>query len=108
MRNLLPDRLHPSAHLAHGKTKPMGMLEGLAWTPVLPPLCASGSTPKPEPRGSSATAFMGHEIGDMWLGNQPLGESRLVQATAAALGAPGVMIFGGVGVHSSIVYLLTE
>jgi D-amino peptidase len=29
MRNLLPDRLHPAAPLIRGRTKPMGMLEGL-------------------------------------------------------------------------------
>ena len=92
MRNLLPDRLHPAAHLVRGRSKPMGMLEGLD-SSFTATLCV-GFHAKAGTEGILSHSFMGHEIEDMWLNDQPVGEIGLVHATATALGAPVVMISG--------------
>jgi D-amino peptidase len=92
MRNLLPDRLHPAAQLVRGRSKPMGMLEGLDSS--FDAVMCIGFHAKAGAGGILSHSFMGHEIEDMWLDDRPVGEIGLVHTTAAALGAPVVMISG--------------
>src|SRR5882724_3725802 len=86
MRNLLPDLLHPAAHLVRGRPKPMGMLEGLDDS-FEAALCI-GYHARAGTLGVLSHSFLGHEIEDMWLDEHPVGEIGLVHATAAALGVP--------------------
>jgi D-amino peptidase len=92
MRNLLPDQLHPAARLVRGRPKAMGMLEGLdgSFDAVL---CV-GYHSRAGTLGVLSHSFMGHEIEDMWLDGDPVGEIGLIHATAAALGVPVVLLTG--------------
>jgi D-amino peptidase len=92
MRNLLPDLLHPAAHLVRGRPKAMGMLEGLAGS-FDAALCV-GYHARAGALGVLSHSFMGHEIEDMWLDEHAVGEIGLVHATAAALGVPVVLLTG--------------
>jgi D-amino peptidase len=92
MRNLLPGELHPAARLVRGRPKPMGMIEGLddSFDAVL---CV-GYHSRAGTLGVLSHSFMGHEIEDMWIDNDPVGEIGMVHATAAALGVPVVLLTG--------------
>ncbi|MEU5851638.1 M55 family metallopeptidase [Saccharopolyspora shandongensis] len=92
MRNLRSDMLHPSARLIRGKPKNMGMLEGLDDT-FDAALCI-GYHSRAGTSGVLSHSFMGHEIEDMWLDGRATGEIGLTHATAAALGAPVVLLSG--------------
>ena len=92
MRNLLPDLLHPAAALIRGRPKPMGMLEGLSGE--FDATVCIGYHARAGELGVLSHSFMGHEIEDMWLDDQPAGEIGLVHATAAALGAPVIALSG--------------
>jgi D-amino peptidase len=92
MRNILPDQLHPAARLVRGRPKPMGMLEGLDGS-FDAALCV-GYHARAGTLGVLSHSFMGHEIEDMWLDDQPAGEIGLTHATASALGVPVVLLTG--------------
>ena len=92
MRNLLPDLLHPAAHLVRGRPKAMGMLEGLDGS-FDAAMCV-GYHARAGALGVLSHSFMGHEIEDMWLDEYAVGEIGLVHATAAALGVPVVLLTG--------------
>ncbi|MEV6231877.1 M55 family metallopeptidase [Saccharopolyspora shandongensis] len=92
MRNLRSDMLHPAARLIRGKPKNMGMLEGLDDT-FDAALCI-GYHSRAGTSGVLSHSFMGHEIEDMWLDDRATGEIGLTHATAAALGAPVVLLSG--------------
>jgi D-amino peptidase len=92
MRNLLPDVLHPAAHLVRGRPKAMGMLEGLEGG-FDAALCV-GYHARAGALGVLSHSFMGHEIEDMWLDEHAVGEIGLVHATAAALGVPVLLLTG--------------
>jgi D-amino peptidase len=92
MRNLLPDVLHPAAHLVRGRAKPMGMLEGLDGS-FDAALCV-GYHARAGTLGVLSHSFMGHEIEDMWLEGHAVGEIGLVHATAAAIGVRVVLLTG--------------
>jgi D-amino peptidase len=92
MRNILPDRLHPAAHLVRGRPKAMGMLEGLDAS-FDAALCV-GYHARAGALGVLSHSFMGHEIEDMWLDSREIGEIGLAHATAAALGVPVVLLTG--------------
>ncbi|WP_405608823.1 M55 family metallopeptidase [Streptomyces sp. NBC_00076] len=92
MRNLLPEALHPAARLIRGKPKNMGMLDGLSAGHDAV-LCV-GYHSRAGTLGVLSHSFMGHEIEDMWLDGQPVGEIGLAHATAAALGVPVVVLTG--------------
>jgi D-amino peptidase len=92
MRNLLPDELHPAARLVRGRPKAMSMLEGLDDS-FDAALCV-GYHSRAGTLGVLSHSFMGHEIEDMWLDGDPVGEIGLVHATAAALGVPVVLLTG--------------
>jgi D-amino peptidase len=92
MRNLLPDALHPAAHLVRGRPKPMGMLEGLNGS-FDAALCV-GYHARAGALGVLSHSFMGHEIEDMWLEGHAVGEIGLVHATAAAMGVRVVLLTG--------------
>lgn len=92
MRNLLPDLLHPAAHLVRGRPKAMGMLEGLDGR-FDAAICV-GYHARAGALGVMSHSFMGHEIEDMWLDEYAVGEIGLVHATAAALGVQVVLLTG--------------
>ncbi|MDA3631220.1 M55 family metallopeptidase [Saccharopolyspora oryzae] len=92
MRNLRSDMLHPAARLIRGKPKAMGMLEGLDDS-FDAALCI-GFHSRAGTSGVLSHSFMGHEIEDIWLDEHPVGEIGLTHATAAALGAPVVLLSG--------------
>lgn len=92
MRNLLPEALHPTAHLVRGKPKRMGMLEGLD-AGYDAAVCV-GYHSRAGALGVLSHSFMGHEIEDIWLDGRPVGEIGLAHATAAALGVPVVALTG--------------
>nr|BFD85031.1 M55 family metallopeptidase [Streptomyces sp. Xyl84] len=92
MRNLLPESLHPAAHLIRGKPKQMGMLEGL--TPEHDAAVFVGYHSRAGALGVLSHSFMGHEIEDMWLDGRPVGEIGLAHATAAAFGVPVAVLTG--------------
>jgi D-amino peptidase len=92
MRNLLPDALHPAARLLRGKSKQMGMLEGLV--PGHDAVICVGYHSRAGALGVLSHSFMGHEIEDMWLDGRPVGEIGLAHATAAALGVPVAVLTG--------------
>jgi D-amino peptidase len=92
MRNLLPDRLHPRGRLIKGRSKPMSMLEGLD-SDFAVVLCI-GFHARAGSLGVMSHSFMGHEIEDMWLNGQPVGEIGLLHATAAALRVPVGLLSG--------------
>ncbi|MEU4657983.1 M55 family metallopeptidase [Streptomyces sp. NPDC023723] len=92
MRNLLPEALHPAVRLVRGKTKTMGMLEGL--TAEHDAMVCVGYHSKAGAPGVLSHSFMGHEIEDIWLDGRPVGEIGLAHATAAAVGVPLVALTG--------------
>jgi D-amino peptidase len=92
MRNLLPDLLHPAAHLVRGRPKAMGMLEGLDRS-FDAAICV-GYHARAGALGVLSHSFMGHEIEDMWLDEYAVGEIGLVHATASALGVPVILLTG--------------
>ena len=92
MRNLLPDQLHPAAHLVRGRPKVMGMLDGLDGS-FDATICV-GYHARAGALGVLSHSFMGHEIEDMWLDSWNVGEIGMVHATAAALGAPVLLLTG--------------
>jgi len=92
MRNILPDQLHPSAHLVRGRPKALGMLEGLDGT--FDATVCVGYHARAGALGVLSHSFMGHEIEDVWLDSSPVGEIGMVHATAAALGAPVAVLTG--------------
>jgi D-amino peptidase len=92
MRNLLPDLLHPRARLIKGRPKPMSMLEGLD-SDFAVVLCIGFHARAGSP-GVMSHSFMGHEIEDMWLNDQPAGEIGLLHAAAAALSVPVGLLSG--------------
>jgi D-amino peptidase len=92
MRNLLPELLHPAAHLVRGRPKTMGMLEGLDGS-FDAALCV-GYHARAGALGVLSHSFMGHEIEDMWLDDRPTGEIGLVHAAAAALQVPVRLLTG--------------
>ncbi|MFF4567921.1 M55 family metallopeptidase [Streptomyces sp. NPDC001435] len=92
MRNLLPDRLHQRARLIKGRPKPMSMLEGLD-SDFAVVLCIGFHARAGSP-GVMSHSFMGHEIEDMWLNGQLVGEIGLLHATAAALNVPVGLLSG--------------
>ncbi|MCF1597142.1 M55 family metallopeptidase [Streptomyces muensis] len=92
MRNILPEALHRAARLIRGKPKHMGMLEGLdAGHDAV--LCV-GYHSRAGELGVLSHSFMGHEIEDIWLDGQPVGEIGLAHATAAAIGVPVAVLTG--------------
>ncbi|GAA1529588.1 M55 family metallopeptidase [Kribbella lupini] len=92
MRNLLPDLLDPRALLIKGRPKPMGMIEGL--TPDFDAVVCVGFHSRAGTLGVLSHSFMGHEIEDIWLDDQPAGEIGLLHAAAAAYGVPVVALTG--------------
>jgi D-amino peptidase len=92
MRNLLPESLHPAARLIRGKTKQMGMLEGLV--PEHDAVICVGYHARAGALGVLSHSFMGHEIEDIWLDGRPVGEIGLAHATAAAIGVPVTVLTG--------------
>lgn len=92
MRNLLPDQLHPAAHLVRGRPKVMGMLDGLDGS--FDATVCVGYHARAGALGVLSHSFMGHEIEDMWLDSYNVGEIGMVHATAAALGAPVLLLTG--------------
>ncbi|MEV8126457.1 M55 family metallopeptidase [Streptomyces sp. NPDC085944] len=92
MRNLLADQMHPEAELVRGKPKRMGMLEGLDGD--FDAVLCVGYHSRAGALGVLSHSYMGHEIEDMWLDDQPMGEIGFAHATAAALGVPVVMLSG--------------
>lgn len=92
MRNLLPDQLHPAAHLVRGRPKAMGMLEGLDGS--FDATVCVGYHARAGTLGVLSHSFMGHEIEDVWLDSYNVGEIGMVHATAAALGAPVLVLTG--------------
>ena len=92
MRNLMTESLHPAARLIRGKPKTMGMIEGL--TGDYDAMLCVGYHARAGAHGVLSHSFMGHEIEDMWLDGAATGEIGLVQASAAALGVPLVVLTG--------------
>lgn len=92
MRNLLPDLLDPRALLIKGRPKPMGMMEGL--TPEYDAAICIGFHARAGVLGVLSHSFMGHEIEDIWLDDQPTGEIGLLHAAAAAHGVPVALLTG--------------
>ncbi|MFE7245499.1 M55 family metallopeptidase [Streptomyces sp. NPDC057580] len=92
MRNILPESLHPAARLIRGKPKQMLMLEGL--TPEHDAVICVGYHSRAGALGVLSHSFMGHEIEDMRLDGQPVGEIGLAHATAAAIGVPVAVLTG--------------
>jgi len=92
MRNLLPELLHPAAHLVRGRPKAMGMLEGLDGS-FDAAICV-GYHARAGALGVLSHSFMGHEIEDIWLDEYAVGEIGLVHATAAALGVRVLLLTG--------------
>lgn len=92
MRNLLADQMHPEAELVRGKPKRMGMLEGLDGD--FDAVLCVGYHSRAGALGVLSHSYMGHEIEDMWLDDQPMGEIGFAHATAAALGVPVAMLSG--------------
>ncbi|HEY0618587.1 MAG TPA: M55 family metallopeptidase [Kribbella sp.] len=92
MRNLLPELLEPRAILIKGRPKPMGMIEGL--TPEYDAVVCVGFHARAGVLGVLSHSFMGHEIEDIWLDDQPVGEIGMLHAAAASLGVPVVLLTG--------------
>lgn len=92
MRNLLPELLDPRAALIKGRPKPLGMIEGL--TPEYDAVLCVGFHSRAGTLGVLSHSFMGHEIEDIWLDEQPVGEIGLLQAAAQSLGVPVVLLTG--------------
>jgi D-amino peptidase len=92
MRNILPDLLDNRATLIRGKSKPLGMLEGLDET--FDAVVCIGFHARAGKLGVLSHSFMGHEVEDMWLNGKLVGEIGLLHATAASMGIPIVFLSG--------------
>ena len=92
MRNLLSDHMHPAVDLIRGRAKPMGMAEGL--DPSFDAAMCVGFHARAGALGVLSHSFFGHEIEDMWLDDQPVGEIGMLHATARAYGVPMVFLSG--------------
>jgi len=92
MRNLLPDLLDPRAALIKGRPKPLGMIEGLTAEYEVA-LCV-GFHSRAGVLGVLSHSFMGHEIEDIWLDDEPVGEIGMLHAAAASLGVPVALLTG--------------
>ena len=87
MRNLLPDQLHPAAHLVRGRPKAMGMLDGLDGS--FDATVCVGYHARAGTLGVLSHSFMGHEIEDMWLDSYNVGEIGMVHADGGRARCPG-------------------
>lgn len=92
MRNILPESLDSRARLIRGKSKPLGMLEGLDETFDM--VMCIGFHARAGKLGVLSHSFMGHEVEDMWLDGKLVGEIGLLHATAASIGVPVVFLSG--------------
>ncbi|TWD81909.1 D-aminopeptidase DppA [Kribbella amoyensis] len=92
MRNLLPDQLDSRAVLIKGRPKPMGMIEGL--TAEYDAALCVGFHARAGVLGVLSHSYMGHEIEDMWLDDQPVGEIGMLHAAASSLGVPVALLTG--------------
>jgi D-amino peptidase len=92
MRNILPDSLDKRATLIRGKTKPLGMIEGLDKT--FDAVICIGFHARSGELGILSHSFMGHEVEDIWLDGKPVGEIGLLHAAAASIGVPVIMLAG--------------
>ena len=92
MRNILPDLLDNRATLIRGKSKPLGMLEGLDET--FDAVVCVGFHARAGKLGVLSHSFMGHEVEDMWLDGKLVGEIGLLHATATSIGVPVVFLSG--------------
>jgi D-amino peptidase len=92
MRNILPDLLDERAELIRGKSKPLGMLEGLDKT--FDAVVCIGFHARAGKLGVLSHSFMGHEVEDMWLDGKVVGEIGLLHATAQSIGIPVLLLSG--------------
>lgn len=92
MRNILPELLDHRATLIRGKSKPLGMLEGLDKT--FDAIVCIGFHARAGKLGVLSHSFMGHEVEDMWLDGKLVGEIGLLHATATSIGVPVVFLSG--------------
>lgn len=92
MRNILPELLDNRATLIRGKSKPLGMLEGLNDT--FDAVVCVGFHARAGRLGVMSHSFMGHEVEDMWLGGKLVGEIGLLHAAAESIGVPVVFLSG--------------
>lgn len=92
MRNILPELLDNRATLVRGKSKPLGMLEGLDKT--FDAIVCVGFHARAGKLGVLSHSFMGHEVEDMWLDGKLVGEIGLLHATAASIGVPVAFLSG--------------
>jgi D-amino peptidase len=92
MRNLLPELLDPRAALIKGRPKAFGMIEGL--TAEYDAALCVGFHSRAGVLGVLSHSFMGHEIEDMWLDDQLVGEIGMLHAAAASLGVPVALLTG--------------
>jgi len=92
MRNILPELLDDRAALIRGKSKPLGMLEGLDDT--FDAVMCIGFHARAGKLGVLSHSFMGHEVEDMWLDSRLVGEIGLLYAAANSYGVPTVFLSG--------------
>jgi D-amino peptidase len=92
MRNILPELLDNRAALIRGKSKPLGMLEGLNET--FDAVVCIGFHARAGKLGVLSHSFMGHEVEDMWLDDKLVGEIGLLHVTAKSHGVPTVFLSG--------------
>lgn len=92
MRNILPELLDDRAKLIRGKSKPLGMLEGLDKT--FDAVVCVGFHARAGKLGVLSHSFMGHEVEDMWLDGKLVGEIGLLHAVSISMGVPIVLLSG--------------
>ncbi|MGF7228597.1 MAG: M55 family metallopeptidase [Candidatus Saccharibacteria bacterium] len=92
MRNILPESLDRRATLIRGKSKTLGMLEGLDNT--FDAVICVGFHARAGKLGVLSHSFMGHEVEDMWLNGKLVGEIGLLHAVAESIGVPVVFLSG--------------
>lgn len=92
MRNILPEMLDQRAKLIRGKSKPLGMLEGLDES--FDAVFCIGFHARAGKLGVLSHSFMGHEVEDIWLDGKLVGEIGLLYATARSMGVPVVFLSG--------------
>lgn len=92
MRNILPESLDERAVLIRGKSKPLGMLEGLDNT--FNAVICIGFHARAGRLGILSHSFMGHEIENMWLDGKLVGEIGLLHAAAKSIGVPVLFLSG--------------
>jgi D-amino peptidase len=92
MRNIFPEKLNDRAVLIKGKAKKLGMIEGLDTS--FDAVVCIGFHAKAGALGVLSHSFMGHEVEDIWLDDVSVGEIGLLQAAAAEMGVPVVMLTG--------------